>query len=234
MNTDYIGGELTLFKEAVHWKNYLFSQFARFIKGDLLEVGAGIGTNMVMMSKRNDIHFNSWTATEIDKNQVEILKNVKDEQLDNRYTVVDSFVSDLEQTYDTILYIDVIEHIENDRAELLNAKSKLNPQGHLVILCPAHNWLFSPFDKSIGHFRRYNKKMYLDILPDGFEVVRLRYLDSVGILASATNKLFLQQSYPTPANIKFWDEYIIPFSKVFDQISGYILGKSVLIVAKKK
>jgi 2-polyprenyl-3-methyl-5-hydroxy-6-metoxy-1,4-benzoquinol methylase len=234
MNYDYIGGELTLFKEATHWKNYMFSQFARFVKGDVLEVGAGIGTNTIILSNRKDIGFNSWTVTEIDENQVEILKKIKEDRFDEKYTVSNSYVSDLNKNYDTILYIDVIEHIENDKAELLNANSKLNPQGHLIILCPAHNWLFSPFDKAIGHFRRYNKKMYLDILPEGFEVVRLRYLDSVGILASAANKLMLHQNYPTKENIKLWDNYLVPISKIVDGVLGYALGKSVLIVAKKK
>ena len=59
--------------------------------------------------------------------------------------------------FDCILYIDVLEHIEDDRAQIDAAARLVRGGGHVVILSPAHHWLFSEFDKSIGHFRRYNK-----------------------------------------------------------------------------
>jgi 2-polyprenyl-3-methyl-5-hydroxy-6-metoxy-1,4-benzoquinol methylase len=235
MTYEYIGQELALFKEAVNWKDYAFSQFATFIKGDVLEVGAGIGTNTLVFANRKDIQFDSWTATEIDADQVQILRDVQAQGgLTAKHQVKQMYVSDATQQYDTLIYIDVLEHIENDKAELEQALRTLAPGGHLIVLCPAHNWLFSPFDAAIGHYRRYNKQMYLDILPKGFQVQRLRYLDSVGILASAANKLFLKKPYPTLANIKFWDNNIVPISKVTDTLLGYSLGKSVLLVAQKK
>ena len=51
--------------------------------------------------------------------------------------------------------MNVLEHIEDDKEELNIAVSKLNQGGHLIILVPAHNELYSKFDKEIGHFRRY-------------------------------------------------------------------------------
>jgi len=235
MTYEYIGQELTLFKEAVNWKDYAFSQFAAFIKGDVLEVGAGIGTNTLVFASRKDIQFDSWTSTEIDADQVQLLRDIQAQgALTTKHQVKQMYVSDATQQYNTLIYIDVLEHIENDKAELEQALRALKPGGNLIVLCPAHNWLFSPFDSAIGHFRRYNKQMYLDILPNGFEVKRLRYLDSVGILASATNKLFLKKPYPTLANIKFWDSNIVPVSKITDTLLRYSLGKSVLLVAQKK
>ena len=60
--------------------------------------------------------------------------------------------------FDTILYMDVFEHIEDDRAELERAAAQLAPDGHLIVLAPAHQWLFTPFDESIGHYRRYSRR----------------------------------------------------------------------------
>lgn len=60
--------------------------------------------------------------------------------------------------FDTILYIDVLEHIADDRAELVEAARRLNPGGYLVVLSPAHQWLFTAFDAAIGHVRRYTAK----------------------------------------------------------------------------
>ncbi len=235
MEYEYIGQELELFKEAINWKGYSFGQFSSFIKGDVLEVGAGIGTNTLFFSSLANVKYDSWTATEIDMQQVEILRGLKaEEPLAGKLTIKQAYVSDLDRQYDTLIYIDVLEHIEDDRGEMLNALKALKPNGHLIVLCPAHNWLFSPFDKSIGHYRRYDKKKYLEILPPEFKILRLRYLDSIGILASATNKMFLKKSYPTLKEVKFWDNYIVPISKITDGLLFYALGKSILMVVKKQ
>jgi len=79
------------------------------------------------------------------------------------------------ERFDAILYIDVLEHIEDDRGELSRAAARLKPGGHLVVLSPAHNWLFSRFDASIGHYRRYNKKTLLAAAPRGLTLKRTVY-----------------------------------------------------------
>ena len=57
--------------------------------------------------------------------------------------------------FDTILYISVLEHIEKDTEELEIALTKLKKNGHIIICVPAHNYMYSKFDKEIGHYRRY-------------------------------------------------------------------------------
>ena len=66
---------------------------------------------------------------------------------------------DPEVKADTILYIDVMEHIAGDRQEMADAAARLRPGGHLIVLSPAHQWLFSPFDEAIGHYRRYTDSL---------------------------------------------------------------------------
>jgi SAM-dependent methyltransferase len=139
-----------------------------------------------------------------------------------------------EGLFDAILYIDVIEHIEDDAAELQRAYNRLAPGGAILIVVPAHQWLFSPFDKAIGHFRRYSRSRLRQVLPAGSHIQQLVYLDSVGLLASAANKLLLRQSYPTLGQIKFWDTTIVPVSRIADRVTGFALGKSVLAVVQKK
>jgi hypothetical protein len=127
----------------------------------------------------------------------------------------------------------VIEHISQDSVELQKASRLLKSGGHIIILVPAHNYLFSEFDKSIGHFRRYNKKMLLDRIPNELKKIDLRYLDSVGLFASLANKWVLKQNYPNFKQIKFWDSYIIPVSKLIDALLFYSIGKTVVGVWKK-
>ncbi len=137
------------------------------------------------------------------------------------------------QQFDTIIYIDVLEHIEDDRAELERAAALLRPGGHVIILSPAHQNLYTPFDKAIGHFRRYNRSMLEALSPAGLRLERIWYLDCVGLFASLANRLFLQQSMPTREQLKFWDGFIIPTSRALDHVFFYSIGKSIVATWQK-
>lgn len=236
MNLDYIGNELDLFSHAKNWKEYWFSKIQPYLGNSILEVGAGIGTNAVkILSQIRKI--DSLTCIEPDFNLAnQIIPNILSAGLKSENVLVSSkFLSDCEPSikYDSILYIDVIEHIEDDRSEIELAIQFLKPRGTLIIVVPAHNFLFSPFDKSIGHFRRYNKKMLNGILPKNLEVVKLNYLDSMGMIASLANKMLLKQNYPTINQILLWDKKIVPLSKHIDRLTNYRIGKSLLFIGRK-
>ncbi|BBM85096.1 class I SAM-dependent methyltransferase [Candidatus Uabimicrobium amorphum] len=228
----YIGNELELFAKATNWKQYYAKYLRPHIKGHVLEVGAGIGgTTTVLCDQTQE----SWTCLEPDEYMAEQIElRVKDNI--HSCSVIAGTIDDLPQnaTFDTIMYIDVIEHIANDRDEILRATQRLKPQGKLIILVPAHQWLFSPFDKEIGHFRRYNKKMLRSIMPTSLKETSLFYLDSVGMFASIANKFILKQLYPTSDQIRFWDKTMLPISKIFDAIIFYTMGKSLIGVWKKQ
>jgi len=229
---DYIGNELELFKHANNWKKYYAKFIKGYLKNDVLEVGAGIGETTHSLC---DGAQNSWVCIEPDAlltQEIEIKK--KNGYLPTFIEVITDTIDGLDanRKFDAILYIDVIEHIKNDAEELKKAANFLKPNGHLIILVPAHNYLFSEFDKSIGHYRRYNKEMLAKAVPKELQKVDLRYLDSVGLFASLANKWFLKQDYPELKQIKFWDNYMIPVSKIIDAISFYSLGKTVVGVWK--
>jgi len=137
------------------------------------------------------------------------------------------------ELYDTVLYIDVLEHIERDRDELERATKHLVPGGHLVVVAPAHQWLFSPFDAAIGHFRRYSRRSLGDLDPPGMQVVLARYLDSVGLLASLANRLVLRSAMPTVGQIRIWDNFMVPWSRFLDPIFLYGIGKTIVVVWRR-
>jgi hypothetical protein len=139
----------------------------------------------------------------------------------------------LKQQFDSVLYIDVIEHIENDAAELQLAANLLRAGGYLFVIVPAHQTLYSPFDKLIGHYRRYSRKSLKNVIPPDLTIEKAYYLDSMGYFASLVNRLFLKQSLPTLKQVQFWDKFIVPFSRVTDRLLGFNFGKSVLLIAKK-
>jgi hypothetical protein len=135
--------------------------------------------------------------------------------------------------FDTILYIDVLEHIEDDRAEVARAGELLAPGGTLIVLSPAFQQLYSEFDQSVGHYRRYTRASLAAVMPPSLHRVRLRYLDSVGFLASLSNRALLRQALPSRRQIAVWDRVMIPASRALDPLLARAFGRSVLAVYER-
>jgi len=238
VSASYPGTELELFQHATNWKAY-FARFMRpYIGGDVLEVGAGVGaTTEALMdaprapaaSRRHATE--RWLCVEPDPT----LAATALERVPPSCEVVVGTTADLDPApqFDTILYIDVLEHLDDDRGELARAASLLRDGGHLVVLVPAHQWLFTRFDAAIGHRRRYDRAMLAAAMPPSLARVASRYLDSAGVLLSLANRFVLRSPMPTSRQIAFWNGAIIPISRVVDPLLAYAAGKSLLEVRKK-
>lgn len=230
---EYGGDELELFKHAHNWKSYYAGFFRHYLTGDVLEIGAGIGETTHSLCDGSQ---SSWTCVEPDPaliSEIE-LKKVSG-YLPSIVEVKTGFIDAIDESalFDAIIYSDVLEHIKYDDQELIKASKHLKPGGRLIILVPAHNFLFTKFDKAIGHFRRYNKKMLKDVVPAELKKIQLLYLDSVGLTASLANKYFLKQDYPELKQVKLWDSLMVPVSRITDKILFHRLGKTVLGIWQK-
>lgn len=230
----YIGEELDVFAHAQNWKTYLRSAIGEHLTGDLLEVGAGIGaTTRVFCGARQ----RSWTCLEPDPHLAARLeRSLADRPMAVSPRVRVGTLRDLPPApaYDTILYIDVLEHIEDDRGELKRAAALLRPNGAVVVLSPAHQQLYTAFDAQIGHFRRYDRPMFRALTPRGTILETLRYLDSAGMLLTTANRLFLRSSSPTIAQVRLWDRFFVTASRQIDPLLGYRVGKSLLGIWRAK
>jgi SAM-dependent methyltransferase len=232
MSSKYQGSELDVFKGARNWKKYWSSQLRPYVRGAVLEVGGGIGANVpyIIHSGVTSITLLEPDAGLVQRAQTEMPAS-NGIPVDARHGSIDSL--DANGRYETILYIDVIEHIEHDREELAKAARRLSSGGNLIVLVPAYNFLYSEFDKAIGHYRRYSRTTLSALQPPGCELVRLRNLDSAGLLASLVNKLFLRQSVPTEAQIALWDRVLVRASTVLDPLTGFLAGKTLVAVWRK-
>ncbi len=229
----YVGSELELFAAARNWKSYWSRQIRPFITGDVIEVGAGIGSNTPFLDPGGH---DRWVCLEPDSSFIaQLARNLKPLASPRRYETVCGTLQTLaaDQKFHTIIYIDVLEHIENDREELVIASGHLQPGGRIIVLAPAHQWLFTPFDAAIGHFRRYNRPMLRSISPAGLQLEQLTYLDSAGLTASAANLFLLRQSMPTKVQLQFWDHWIVPVSRVLDKLLLHSVGKSIVAIWRR-
>ena len=229
----YIGSELEVFQHAVNWKSYFRSHMLRYLVGDVLELGGGVGATSQLLCDGNQ---QTWTVVEPDRElRTQMQARFDETPLPLPPEILGGTLADLPagRLFDAILYIDVLEHIEDDLTELQRAAERLTPQGHLIVLAPAHNLLYSEFDEAIGHFRRYSRRMLLDAAPPELHLEKALYLDSIGMCASLANRFLLRKARPTHGNIRFWDSYLVRASRWVDPVLRYSLGKSVLAVWRK-
>jgi SAM-dependent methyltransferase len=223
----YEGAELEIFAEAHRWKTYLEAQVRPFLGPAVLEVGAGLGATTQALCRQRH---RRWVCLEPDPQLARGIMARRDEGGIPPWceVVVGTVQTGPSDAFDSVLYIDVLEHIAADQEELELAARRVAGGGHLVVLSPAHPWLYSPFDRAIGHHRRYTAASLRALAPSHLTLVRLRYLDSVGALAGALNRLFLRQDLPSARQLALWDRLAIPLSRRVDPLSGYRFGRSVL------
>lgn len=230
MNDHYVGSELELFSAATNWKAYFASALVRSVGGRVLEVGAGIGSNIPYLYS---CLVREWVSLEPDPDLARrIEERIAEGALPPNCRVVTGTIESLDRAarFDTILYIDVLEHIAGDAEELARARRHLAVGGRLVVLAPAHRFLLSPFDAAIGHHRRYNRASLRALTPPGVRLETCFMLDCAGFFASLGNAVLLSATMPSKRQIAIWDKVLVPLSRIFDGMTGRKLGKTVVAV----
>ena len=226
---DYEGWELEHFDNSENFRNYQNDLFKNHLRGHVAEIGPGNGENL-----------------QIYKDRVEILELYEPSKVlydnliskfgsDKKFIINNEVFSLKENTFDSILYLDVLEHIENDHQEIIKAFNSLKEGGKLIINVPAFQHLYSNFDKDVKHFRRYNKKTLLNLIKNlNYLSYELKYYDSLGYILSLLSKLFTK-NYKNNFNkkIKIWNS-LIPLSKILDTLIFHSFGKSLILIITKK
>jgi SAM-dependent methyltransferase len=231
--TTALAEDLSLFdRNATAWKAYWGSLVRPFVRGRVLDVGAGNGGSIrQLLGDATD-----WLCLEPDPTfAAKLGEEIRLGSLPPICRLQVGTLAEMpaDQIFDTILYIDVMEHLEHDHREAQFATQHLAPGGTLIVLSPAHQFLFSPFDEAVGHCRRYSRASLAAIAPASLEQVKLIYLDCAGMLLSMGNRFVLRSSQPNAASLRFWNTCVIPISQHLDGVFRYSVGKSVLGIWRK-
>ncbi|MEO8303955.1 MAG: class I SAM-dependent methyltransferase [Betaproteobacteria bacterium] len=132
--------------------------------------------------------------------------------------------------------LNVMEHIEDDAGALLQIAGKLAPGGRLLVYVPAFDVLFSSMDRKVGHHRRYRREGLAALVEAaGLEVVTARYVDCVGFLATLAYKaLGSDKGDIDRRSVVVFDRILFPISRLLDRVLGFVVGKNVYVVARKR
>ena len=228
MSIEYPEIALERFDKANLWIKYIIFKISKFLKDDVLEVGAGCGS----FTKGYMKNFNSITLTDMDNNSFNLLK--KNFINEKNINVINAQTKDVNKKFNTILYFNVLEHVKEDKLEIKTALEKLNSGGYLIILVPAHQKIYSKLDKAVGHYKRYDIDFFKENKFENSKVVELYFLDFFGYLLYFLNKIFFkEETYPSSFKIFIWDKVFTPLTIIVDYLTRYKIGKNVLCVYKK-
>ncbi len=226
----YVGTELELFIKAVNWKRYWSGKLRPFVHGSVLDVGAGLGATFDYLCDASA----SWTCLEPDAALcAQLAARLAAHPRPPRVICGTLEQVPSELRFDTALYIDVLEHIEHDAEQVEAVARKLNPGGSLVVLSPALPFLYSPFDESLGHFRRYTRRSLAAVASPSLVLRDWFFLDGLGVLASLFARV-AKRRQPTPAQIEIWDKTLLPVSRVSDALTSRLFGRSIVMVWTKQ
>ena len=222
----YDGWELKYFDRAINFRNYQFDILKKYIKGIVAEVGPGNGSFLkyyIPLAEQIDLY-------EPSNNFIDNLNKIKNQKT----SIINNNFTQKDNAYDTILYLDVLEHIENDENELEIAFKSLKTGGALIVNVPAFQHLYSQFDKDIDHFRRYSKNDLKKLTNKfKFSKTKLIYYDSIGYFLSIGSKLITKNYLNNfEKKIKIWDT-LMPISKIIDLIIFNLIGKSLIMICIK-
>ena len=228
--TKYIGEELENFTIATFWRKYVLSKVWSYYQDKkVVEIGSGVGSFSKIISRK----CKSLTLVEPDS---EFCDSLEEKFKNNKKIVkiINGTSDDVREKFDTIVHFQVLEHIKNDNKEIINNLNLLNENGHLLICVPSFMSLYSSFDKMIGHFKRYEKKDFLDFKLGNSKIIKMFYVDSCGYLAYSFFKLFINSSNPKKFMIFIWDKFFIPISFFLDFFLRYKIGKNLIVIIQKK
>ncbi|MEP7112621.1 MAG: class I SAM-dependent methyltransferase [Ilumatobacteraceae bacterium] len=215
-------------ENAKNYSEWILELIAPHVSGRILEVGAGRGTYSTYFADHGHL-----TALEPSQAHSSALR----ERLKDHPNVV-VINAKLDGTaapgsYDTVVLLNVLEHIPDDHQALGDIYESLAPGGKMILWVPAFEALYGKFDHRIGHYRRYRRNQLLALVHKvGFQQVTARYNNVPGFFAWWLIVRILGKT-PTGRLAAVSDRYFVPVIRRVERLVRPPLGQSLLVVAQR-
>lgn len=234
----YVGKDLEAMSFAVNYHNWILEEFRPFLGKHIVEVGAGTGSFSELLLKDKPETLSLVEPSEMFKYLEQNLSQFTNGTKTNFYQAIFTEVCDTiaeQKKPDSVIYVNVMEHVEDDAAELRAIYKTLENGGRCFIFVPALMALYGEFDRKIGHFRRYTKKEIEDkCAAAGFKVIKSKYFDFTGILPWYVKYKVLKSDSLESGAVTAYDKFVVPFISRFESYFNFPVGKNVLIIAEKR
>ena len=230
----YEGHDLEVLADLPNYYGWIIEQFRPYIKGRTIEIGTGIGTISKLVFNYTEeliliepsAHLTECLPPSIsDSSKV----SIHNETLEQRLPQM------ADQSCDTIIMVNVLEHIEDDGAAIEALHRVLKPGGHLLLFVPALPFLYSELDRKHGHFRRYHlAPLAYKLNMHGFKINDERYFDLIGVFPWWLINTLAKKKDFNPTMAALYDRFFIPVTKCIERLVSPPLGKNILIIAERE
>lgn len=217
------------------YSKWIYSIIKPYIQNRILEIGSGIGT---MIKNYDDNKF--LIASDVNDNYLKIIreKYINKKKLKIIYldiTKIDkSTLKNLKKmNIDTVICINVLEHIRKDQLAIGNIYSVLPNAGRIIIFIPSCPKIYGSLDIAFGHFRRYSKNNITDkLLQSKFKIEYIRYFNFLGIIWwFIAGKILKIRNLPKNTGLLL--KIVVSIMQKIESMINPPLGQSLIIVGKK-
>ena len=228
---DSLAQSLDLLRDTYNYNHWIFSLIRPWLGGNVLEIGSGPGNMTRFLFDRECLVCVEPSAV--------YCKNLdKLSQVHLNISVVRGDDSVLEtmksNSYDTVVCLNVLEHIEDDARAIQRFNRVLKDGGHLVLYVPACSWAYGVIDKNLDHYCRYNRRLLQELMDgEGFDVVKCHYVNFIGLWGWVWSSRICGDSYIHPEKARFVDR-LVPFISAIERVVRPFVGQSLFLVGKKR
>lgn len=209
---------------------WYLDQFRPWLGDEVLEAGCGAGNLTAHLIRSRHL-----TALDLDESHVQQVES-RFGHLEN----IDVVSGDLEdratfeglgRKYDSVLCVNVLEHLAKPGEAVEGFTTVLKPDGNVLILVPAHDWLYSAADEALGHTMRYTRDDLVSLIEDaGLEVVEVREFNRMGVLGWLVNK-GLQRTAIGKLQARLFG-LMMPLVRLVERVEA-LPGLSLIVVARQ-
>jgi SAM-dependent methyltransferase len=233
----YVGKDLEAMSFAVNYHRWILSSFAPYLGTRVVEVGAGTGSFSELICERRPQSLSLVEPSSMFEQLTQTAKQfggpIDVKLYNDTFARVAMQIRAVQQP-DSIVYVNVLEHIADDQNEIRIMSETLGRGGRVFIFVPALRWLYGSFDREINHYRRYSRgDVEAKCRAGGFRVLVSRYFDLFGVLPWWVKYRLLQSRTMKSGTVTLYDQAVVPVAKKLESILKPPLGKNILLVAEK-
>jgi SAM-dependent methyltransferase len=232
----YAADDLETMSEAKRYQEHVFQLLRPFIGRSVLEVGCGIGTTSLRLAEIAE----RLVCIEPNLNCVARARAALDGN--PRITLHITHLEDCDRAemtaarFDTIVCVNVLEHIEDDTRALRLFRELVAPTGgRVLIFVPAVQMAYGPLDAALGHHRRYSKRTLRDAFEAaGMDLVALRYTNPIGLLGWMYNAHLSGTTEHTSGQVRLFEQLVAPWALPLDRLMPPPIGLSLFAVGRAR